>query len=352
MAVRAGYKTPEGKGSLRDSDIERAILYAIDNGARIINMSFGGFAPGAYEDKLRLAYREKIVLVAAAGNNSVSYPAYPAAMDEVVAVATTDYNDNRASFSNYGDWVDVAAPGRNILSILPNNQYASWNGTSMACPYVAGISGLILAGNPNFTPQEVSIILRSSTERVNATEYIGTGRANAHKAVQIHSLTAIKITEPADKTIINTKTHSALTISGTAGGDSYILRYGVGIYPLEWREISRGISVVGGTLGVWDVTNLNSDLYTLELIVTHNGSHLKNRINVILDPDLKEGWPVKIPSLEQRLFLDGTILSAPAIYDINLDGLGEICVFAAQRYLHTFDYNGLRLTSSLCSTAI
>ena len=110
-------------------------------GLRIINVSSPSTGPvtSAYEG---LADRG-VLIVAAAGNDRTEAPSYPASFDAVLSVGATDARDARADFSNYGAYVDVAAPGANILSTLPENNYGQLSGTSMAAPHVAGAIALM-----------------------------------------------------------------------------------------------------------------------------------------------------------------------------------------------------------------
>lgn len=141
-----------------DANAIKAIEYATEKGVRISNNSWGG---GGYNRALENAIRNSdMIFVAAAGNggsdgigdnNDGAKPQYPASypLDNIISVAATDHNDARASFSNYGlASVDLAAPGVNILSTIPGNQYAYFSGTSMATPHVSGVVGLLLSQNP------------------------------------------------------------------------------------------------------------------------------------------------------------------------------------------------------------
>ncbi len=126
-----------------DFAIARSITWSVDRGAKVINCSFEG--PGnseALKDALDRATRKGAVVVAAAGNGGTSAPSYPAAYPNVIAVAATNMDDRRASFSNHGSWVDVAAPGVNILSTVPGG-YGYRGGTSMAAPHVSALAGLL-----------------------------------------------------------------------------------------------------------------------------------------------------------------------------------------------------------------
>ncbi|MCS7465423.1 S8 family serine peptidase [Stieleria sp. ICT_E10.1] len=140
MAIRAAQST----GTLTVDDIAEAILYAVDNGAEVINMSFGGYQRSqVVEDALEIALNQA-VLVAAAGNDSINIsqaPIYPASLPWVLGVEASTPNDTLANFSNSG--YEVRAPGESIYSTLPNNQYAKWSGTSMATPVVTGIAALM-----------------------------------------------------------------------------------------------------------------------------------------------------------------------------------------------------------------
>lgn len=154
MAIKASGSS----GIFNTSDIVEAINYAVQNGASVINMSFGGYARSTIEmEALEFAFN-KAVLVASAGNQSLpNYPepripgrsVYPAAYNFVIGVMASDENNRLAGFSNYDYFpqdsheYEITAPGRQILSTLPNNKYAKWDGTSMSAPIVSGIAALL-----------------------------------------------------------------------------------------------------------------------------------------------------------------------------------------------------------------
>jgi thermitase len=147
-------------GICEDFDIAEAILHATAEGYHVINMSFGGpYVSSAVHDAVNLALAAGQVLVSSAGNEySFEELSYPAAIEGVIAVAATDHYDNLASFSNFGNWVEVAAPGVNILSTYPGagclgdpDCYNWLSGTSMASPIVAGAAALVfdsIGGDP------------------------------------------------------------------------------------------------------------------------------------------------------------------------------------------------------------
>jgi len=132
------------------SDIARGIVYAVDNGAGIINLSVGGEPPSeTLQDAVDYAHAHGVLVVAAAGNDGGAV-LYPAACEHVLAVAATDQSDAPAGFSNHGPQVDVAAPGVDIYSTWPwRGGYFTKSGTSMAAPHVAGLAALIWSARPD-----------------------------------------------------------------------------------------------------------------------------------------------------------------------------------------------------------
>ena len=129
------------------SDVAEGIIYAVDNGATVINLSLGGpVLSAAQEAAIQYAAKKGVTVLAAAGNSGPgAAPEYPAALPTVIAVAATTPDDAVASFSTRGSYVDVAAPGTMILSSLPGNEYAYESGTSMATPFAAGVAALVRA---------------------------------------------------------------------------------------------------------------------------------------------------------------------------------------------------------------
>lgn len=167
--------------------IVSAIQYAADQGARIINMSLGGSGCSAtLEAAIDYAYFEKgAVLVAAAGNEN-TLVSYPAAYEPVIAVGALDRHGERAYFSNYGDALDLVAPGVRVFSTVPNNGYDTLSGTSMAAPYVTGVAGLLLAQQPTLTNHQVRQLLFQSATDLGETgldRQYGYGLVNAEGAL-------------------------------------------------------------------------------------------------------------------------------------------------------------------------
>ena len=189
MAVRAGYKGADGVGYLENDDAALAIVYAADNGAHIISMSWGDFEESALIcDAVKYAYNKGALLVAAAGNDATSIKHFPAAYDEVVAVTATDRSDYSPQWTNFGNWTELGAPGVDIYSTIPDGSYGEKSGTSMSTPHVAGVAALIWSRFPNITRDRVRRQLWFATDDLgdpSYDEYFGFGRINARKALEM-----------------------------------------------------------------------------------------------------------------------------------------------------------------------
>lgn len=156
-------KAMGAKGYGTTFDIAKGIVWAVDHGADVINLSLGNYQPSnVLEEAVRYAYKKNVVMVSAAGNDGSDQPTYPSAYPEVLSVSAVDYDGNKASFSNYGDYIDIAAPGVNIPSTYFNKQYAALSGTSMAAPHVTGLAALILSANPDLRSSQVIRIIKNS----------------------------------------------------------------------------------------------------------------------------------------------------------------------------------------------
>lgn len=180
MALGVGDFGPDG------SILDDAILYAVDNGATVITMSLSVGQSAAIDAALQFAYEQHDVFIDCAAGNNDPDVSYPALNPFVMAVASTDDNDNVSSFSNPGPEVEIAAPGSSILSTRLNNDYGTSSGTSFAAPYVAGLAGLIRSHAPCLTNDEVRQLIIDTADDVEAPGYdvdTGWGRINAGSAL-------------------------------------------------------------------------------------------------------------------------------------------------------------------------
>lgn len=171
--------------------VAQGIIWATDHGAKVINMSLGNYADAQFlHDAIKYAFDHDVVLIAASGNDNTERPGYPAAYPEVLAVAAVDEKKAKASFSNYGDYIDVAAPGVSIASTYPSNQYAALSGTSMASPHVTALAALIRSANPDLKNTDVMRIIKETAMDLGTSgndKYFGSGLidvASALKAAQ------------------------------------------------------------------------------------------------------------------------------------------------------------------------
>ncbi len=207
---------PDGKGSASMYAVAKGVVHAVDHDADIINLSLGSSSDSdTMRDAINYAYDHDVLVVAAAGNDNSQSPSYPAANDHVLAVAATDNQDKKASFSNYGDWVDLSAPGVSILSTMPTyhvtmndngakQDYDYLSGTSMASPLAAGVAALIKAVHPDWKPDELIQHLQENSDDIDAQnpDYVGklgAGRVNAGNAVaggQAPTATPTATTQP------------------------------------------------------------------------------------------------------------------------------------------------------------
>ncbi len=204
-------KVADDYGQMHDYAISSAIVYAADHGARIINMSLGGPDKGqTLESAIDYAHRQGCLIVASAGNSALDWDSiygtnpimYPASFNHVVSVAATNSVSARAGYSEYNQYVDLAAPGGDtwtgdpagmILStyFLNNSSYETMMGTSMAAPVVSGAAALLFAQDPSRTPDQVEAILTSTADKVDSltndsdgyNEFLGWGQVNVLKAV-------------------------------------------------------------------------------------------------------------------------------------------------------------------------
>jgi subtilisin family serine protease len=273
---------------------EDAMVYAADNGAVISQNSWGG-GSGAIEDAIdyfieRAGYDNSNanfnkniqigpmaggIVMFAAGNDNSDDPdmGYPASYPPVMAVASTDHNDHKSSFSDYGSWVDIAAPGTSVYSTLPGSNYTYFSGTSMACPHVSGVAALIVSqyGGSNMIPSLVRSRLQATADDIGSINpaYIGklgSGRLNAFKALQPDDDVAPG--PISDLAVSMIKLHS-IVLNWTATGESgsagtasfYDIRYSTA--PINAANFNTATSVPvppvpspAGTSEVFELTGL------------------------------------------------------------------------------------------------
>ena len=179
-------KVLDRNGSTTDSKIINGIDWSVDHGADVVNLSLGG--PG-YSSVLGAAVNDAsnrgAVVVAAAGNTGTTRPQYPAAYSKAIAVSATNQSDGLAGFSSHGDWVDLAAPGTNILSTRASGGYGTQSGTSFSAPFVSGLAGLL--ASQGMSADSIRQRMQATAKDLGPAgddPSFGHGRINADNAVR------------------------------------------------------------------------------------------------------------------------------------------------------------------------
>jgi thermitase len=298
-------KVLDDKGSGYYSWIASGITWATDNGAKVISMSLGGSSGSStLQSAVDYAWNHGVVVVAAAGNNHNTKPSYPAYYANCIAVAATDQNDAKASFSTYGSWVDVAAPGVSIFSTAPNHtnylqqhgyfgyNYGYLSGTSMATPFVAGLAGLLWSTSYGTSNTSVRSRIESTADKIGGTgTYWQYGRINAYKAVasaaqQPPSL-SVSVSAPRLTTATNFTVQATVTNSGeataTAATATIVLPSGLS----TGESLTKSLGDIAGKASAttsWGVTASADGQYTITVnAAAANASPASGTATVIVD---------------------------------------------------------------------
>ena len=265
MPVRATDYAGNG-GSI---ELTKAIIYAVDNGARVINVSIGGEKRSkALQAALGHARRQGVVVVTAAGNSAVDTHEFsPAGLDHVITVSGTDTDDRRTDFSNWGQSIDMAAPAVDVLSLRARStdilvlsgpedyrpgsavvgkdrRYYRVSGTSFSAPLVTGVASLILARNPELTPDQVTRMLLNSCrdiENPGWDQYTGYGLLDAAAAMQADPAyeTLVRISRVGP---VGRRGGIVIELSGVADSTDFKkawLELGYGANPKKWRRVGK-----------------------------------------------------------------------------------------------------------------
>ena len=297
MSLRAGFSTSMG-GYLQDDDIASAIVYASDNDARVINMSFGDYriSPVLY-DAILYAYSRGCILVAAAGNEGGSDEhiiLYPARFNEVICVSNTDRYDHLVGSSSYGASVDIAAPGNAILSTYigdnPNEHtYKLLSGTSMASPHIAAAAALLLSENPILNNEEIRQWLKSTADDMGEIGHdieFGAGRLNLYNAIRTPLEAECYISYPNTGDGVS---EDNLNIIGTASAikfEHYELDYGIGESPINWYNIANSeYQIRDNILGILEnINSMSEDELNIRLrLFTNDNQILEQHTLIIID---------------------------------------------------------------------
>jgi thermitase len=283
MPVRITNRTD---GWANGSDMIDGILWAADNGAGVVNISYDiGSADAAMNDAAQYLRSKGGLLVMSAGNsntdNGTSENPY------IINVAATTRNDARASFSNYGNYIDVSAPGEDILTVWENGQYGWAGGTSFSSPIAAGVVALIKAANPNLTPDEVETVLKNSADDLGSNgwdKYFGHGRVNAAAAVLLanggvtpdNEAPSISIASPTHGAVVGGDVSVNVTASDNEGVDRVELYAGGALvatdstspYRFSWDSSGKagGAQIILEARAYDDAGNVRNTTITVSII--------------------------------------------------------------------------------------
>ncbi|MFQ5676588.1 MAG: S8 family serine peptidase, partial [bacterium] len=303
MNLRAGTSL----GFLEEDDVASAIVYAVDNGARIINMSFGDeVASPLLRDIMQYAVNQNCVLVASAGNSATDRIHFPSGFPETISVGATSQDDNLAGFSNFGSSVDVVAPGVNILATKRGNGYGGFSGTSASAPFVSALAALVLSKTPELLPESVKGLITSTADDLGATGWdnlFASGRINAFNAVQSPTFSIVRITRPE---LDQGFSSGAIEIRGTAAGaflEEFSLELGVGETPANWSVLDRQSNrqIIDEPIMNLSISSLQDTIYTLRLIVQNKDeTAIEDKVRFLVDRTV----PV-ITNVRQTAMLDG-----------------------------------------------
>ena len=316
VAYEAKVMAVKGLGSQGGGHIStliETIVYAIDNGADVINASWGGPESQLLSDAIAAGHAAGVVFVAAAGNAGGDFIDRfgPANVPDAITVSAFSHTDTIAFFSSFGPKVDVGAPGggdaappafepfRSILSLRSSGTkfdplldvggiYTREAGTSMAAPHVAGAAALVLAVHPEYSVEQVRQALRASSDDVDTPGYdlhSGYGRINAGRAVRLSNVIAARITSPTNRAPVDGAVYVEGTVAG-AGFVSWTLEYGPGALPTSWLPIAgpSPTPVDSGPLATWDVGSLPDGTYVIRLRAMNvDGAIFEDRVPVVID---------------------------------------------------------------------
>ena len=254
-------------GSADVATVVKSMRYAIDHGTDIINASWG---VDIRSELMRTAVEEAaeadVLFVAAGGNRQSEQLFYPAAFENTIGVGATDKNDQRSRFSNYGSFIDLAAPGQTIFSTLPDNRFGFLSGTSMAAPHVSGAAALALSRYPDWSAQDLTRMLLNAVDPIQPNKPMGSGRLNVWRAQQVVARL------PRGKFNLSEKVGALIDFEGSADGEHfshYDLSVGQGASPADWLLLHHSDTPVTESylLTGFNTESLEEGSYTFRLRV-------------------------------------------------------------------------------------
>ncbi|MCP4262165.1 MAG: S8 family serine peptidase [Planctomycetes bacterium] len=318
---------------ITSEEVAAALDYAAANGANVLNMSFGAdeFGPDGdliVKEAIDNAFAQGILLTASAGNADTTKPHYPAGYYNVMAVASTNGEDIKTGHSSFGTWVDITAPGTDIVTTDLGGEYIATAGTSFSSPYVGAVGALVMSHRPELTNVEVRAILENTTDPVYYGDidpvqgYIGTGRVNAYEALSVadqrHPLG--EIVAPRQEQIFASDGND-IPLVLFVHGDSYLLEY-TQYGNEDWQLLDEN-SAIPDANGFVQLSFVNpgSGVFELRLSVdTEGATHIDRKtFGLEYAPNLAP-WPIPEDAEEA----DEWYLGSPLCLDVDGDGRNEI----------------------------
>ena len=327
-------KVLDATGSGSYSNIARAINYAADQGARVINLSLGASSSSStLQSAVDYAWSKGAVLIAAAGNSGNNTPMYPAACRNMVAVSATNPSDIITAWSSFGSYVDLSAPGESIYTTT-GNDYSSVSGTSFSSPITAGTAALMISAQPRLSNLQTVDLLLKNTDDLGAAgydEFYGSGRVNASRAVSAAasalssdiSPSTVTISSPANgATVSGTVSISAsatdnigvtkmeILVDGTLRAqstsatitwswDTFTMPIGPHTILVRAYDASNNIGSSSVSVGVQNSVNADTVAPTVNISSPANGATVRNTIKIYV----ASADQVGVTKVE--LFLDG-----------------------------------------------
>jgi thermitase len=292
-------------GSGSSDGVAAGIKYAADRGAKVLSLSLGG--PGdsqTMHEAVLYAFGKGSVVVGAAGNSNSGEPFYPASYPEVINVGATNSTDAKASFSNWGPTVDVAAPGEGIYSTLPGT-YGLQSGTSMACPMVAGLCGLLYSyGKNGLKNTEVRSAIETTCKPMDTT-FVQKGRIQVYEALK-------KV--PRGVAVVTMLSGISKHTGGATFGSLSSAQFDDGAFFTVSSTQSGAVGAVAATVLTFKVATPAVNLDSVILNLRQTGALRVTNMIFVLNPDTKLYEPLQslpMTGLEQA---NSITLSAPAKY--------------------------------------
>ncbi len=334
--------------------VYQAMIWASNNGANIVNCSWGsGYYSSNYQNIINGVWANGVLVVASAGNENTSQVRYPSGYNHVLSVAATGQNDTKASFSTYGTWVDVSAPGVSIYATWATGGFQALSGTSMSSPITAGLAGLLKASDPSASPDDISDIIIATADNIdslnpNYVGQLGSGRINAYAALASSSMPNI-VERSRSLTITNDDGDGILN-----PGESFEL-----VLTLEnlWADANNVVVTLHGND---DITFSDSTASYGNILHDQSNSNSGDPFvgtvsidaipgaSIIVMNIVADGYDVDVDlTLETSLFqqyfpfdVPGNIESSPLIFDVDSDGSNELIFGASDDKVYVVEANG------------